>query len=342
MQNISIKTASSIHEIDPVAWDQLSNGHPFQSHRWYVYGERVMTDCPPYYVLAYDGNHLVARASFWLVRNEPVPKMLGPFRKAAQMTFSHWPLLICRSPLSHTRGFVSSDEARQAEIIPAFAESALDIAKGHSASFILFDYLSKKNIHSWPQYFSVMSAPHPGMKMENNWKSLDEYLAAGSKKDRQHYKRVLREAEKLGLEINRHSRAGCIDEALPLIRNVENRYGAFPNPWAREMLEHMEMVNGSFLTATMKGQLVGCGLLLEDNKSQMTSVLGRAEGVPYVYFMLVYESLKIAFEHNVRLLRWGSGADEIKQRLGFSPEDNSYLSFAAVHPFLRKMLRWVQ
>ena len=84
----------------------------------------------------------------------------------------------------------------------------------------------------------------------------------------------------------------------------------------------MDLVNGAFLTATIKGRLVGCGLLPEDNNSQMTSVLGRAEGIPYVYFMLVYESLKIAFDHNVHLLRWGSGADEVKQRLGFSSEDN--------------------
>ena len=70
----------------------------------------------------------------------------------------------------------------------------------------------------------------------------------------------------------------------------------------------------------------------------MTSILGLAEDIPYVYFMLVYESLKIAFEHNVRLLRWGSGAYDVKQRLGFSLEDNGSLLFAPVNPFLQKVL----
>jgi hypothetical protein len=107
------------------------------------------------------------------------------------------------------------------------------------------------------------------------------------------------------------------------------------------MLEHMQMVNGSFLAATIQGQLVGCGLLLEDNNSQMTSLLGRVEGIPYVYFMLVYESLKMAFEHKVLLLRWGSGADEVKQRLGFTSEDNGHMAFTAVNPFLQKILRWI-
>jgi predicted N-acyltransferase len=186
-----------------------------------------------------------------------------------------------------------------------------------------------------------MSTPNPGMEMQNRWSSIDEYLASAGKKDRQHYKRVLREAAKLGIQIDCHSRAESVDDALPLIHNVEMSHGALPNPWAEAMLEHMELVQGAFLTATINKQLVGCGLLLEDNGSQMTSVLGLAKDVPYVYFMLIYESLKMAFEHNVRLLRWGSGASDVKHRLGFSFEDNGSLSFRPVNPGLQKMLRWM-
>lgn len=174
MANLRIKTASSIHEIDPIAWDQLSNGRPFQSHHWYVYGERVMADCPRVYVLAYEADRLLARASLWLVRNEPVPQMLGPFRKPAKAMFNRWPLLICRSPLSNTSGFLLSDETRRAEILSAFADSALDISEKYRASFIVFDYLSSTNTHGWPRYFSAMSASNPGMKMENCWESLEE------------------------------------------------------------------------------------------------------------------------------------------------------------------------
>lgn len=91
---------------------------------------------------------------------------------------------------------------------------------------------------------------------------------------------MLREADKLGIEINRHFHVERIDEALPLIRNVEVSHGALPNPWAKEMLEHMDLINGAFLTATIKGQLVGCGLLLEDSNSQMTTGFGGQSYVP--------------------------------------------------------------
>jgi predicted N-acyltransferase len=341
MSNLSLKIASSIHEIDAGLWNQLSPGKPFQSHQWYVFGEQVMSDCQPIYLLAYDDNTLIARASLWLMRNEPVPKMLGQLRKAAAGIFKHWPLLICRSPLSYTSGLAMADDQRQKDILAEFGKAALRVASKERASFVLFDYLRKASLCDWPDHFLTLTDLEPGMNLENRWMSLDEYLASGHKKDRQHYKRVRREADKLGIEVERHSSAENIADALPLIRNVELEHGALPNPWARQMLEHMHMVNSSFLTATIDKQLVGCGLIFEDNDSQMTSLLGLAKDVPYVYFMLLYESLQIAFEHRVSLLRWGSGAYDVKQRLGFSLEDNGSLVFTTVNPYLQRALQWL-
>ena len=340
MSNFSFKTAFSIHKIDATLWNQLSNGKPFQSHQWYGFGERVMSDCLPVYLLAYADDLLVARASLWLVRNEPVPKMLGPMRRIAASVIKRWPLLICRSPLSYTTGLILADQIRRPEILSEFARAAVAAANQYRASFVIFDCLSKADTQGWPPHFSVMSSLDPGMNMENRWSSMDEYMASGRKKDRQHYKRVLREAEKLGIKVDRHRLAENIDEALPLIRSVERGHGALPNPWARQILKHMEMVNGSFLTATIDNQLVGCGLVMEDNGSQMTGMLGLAENIPYVYFTLVYESLNLAFEHKVRSLRWGSGAYDVKQRLGFSFEDNGSLAFTAVNPYLQRILQW--
>jgi len=274
-----------------------------------------------------------------LIRNEPLPKMNFVARKALTLLLKRFPLLICKSPLAFTGGVIFVDDENQSELASALSNAALSVARQQSASFVLFDYLSKTNAQNLSAPFRVISAANPGTVMENKWRSLDDYLAAGDKKDRQHYKRVMREAENLGIKISRHARVEKISDALNLIRSVERTHGALPNPWARPMLEQMEMVNGVFLTATINAQLVGCGLLLEDNHTQMTSLLGLAERVSYVYFMLVYESLKIAFEHQVSLLRWGSGAYAEKQRLGFSLEDNDALAFAASNPTLQNLIR---
>lgn len=339
MSNLSVKTTFSIHEIDAGRWNQLSAGKPFQSHQWYVFGEKVMSDCLPIYLLAYDGDDLIARASLWLMRNEPVPKMFGQLRGVAAKLFRHWPLLICRSPLSYTTGLVFADDEKRSDVLAEFAEAALTVAQERRASFIIFDYLKKASSLDWPNHFSAITDSDSGMSMQNEWLCMDDYLASKHKKDRQHYKRVLRESEKLGIKINHHPRAENVDDALRLIRNVEQEHGALPNPWARQMLEHMQMVNGSFLTAKIHDQLVGCGLIFEDSQAQMTSILGLAKGIPYVYFMLLYKTLKMAFEHKVHVLRWGSGAYDVKQRLGFSAEDNSSLVFTAVNPYLQKALQ---
>jgi predicted N-acyltransferase len=341
MTKIDIKTASSIHEIDAGLWDELSIDKPFQSHGWYGYGEQVMADCPPVYLLAFSNGALIARACLWLVGNEPVPKTLGPVRNIAVTMLKRWPLLICRSPLSYTTGLVFANNMSQPEVLSAFSEAALYESNVRRASFVIFDYQSKAIANEWNHYFSVISTPNPGTHMENHWGTMDEYLMSAGKKNRQHYKRVLREAERMGIKIERHLNVENPDVALQLIRNVERRHGALPNPWAGRMLENIPMVNGSFLTAKIDNQLVGCGLALEDNSAQMTSSLGLAENVPYVYFMLLYESLNMAFEHNVRLLRWGSGAYDVKLRLGFTLEDNDFLAFAATSPYLQKVVRWL-
>ena len=341
LTNIKIKTASSILEVDATLWDELSNDKPFQSYQWYVYGEQVMSDCPPVYILAYSNGALIARACLWLIRNEPVPKVLGPVRNVAVTMLKRWPLLICRSPLSYTTGLVIANNLRQSEILSVVTEAALNVSDERRASFIIFDYQSKANAHDLNHYFSIISTPNPGTYMENRWGSMDEYLESAGKKNRQHYRRVLREALRMGIKIERHSNVENLEVPLQLIRNVEGRHGALPNPWADRMLEHMDMINGSFLTAWIENQLVGCGLILEDNGSQMTSTLGLADNIPYVYFMLLYESLKMAFEHDIRLLRWGSGAYDVKLRLGFSLEDNGFLAFAATNPRLQKVIRWL-
>jgi hypothetical protein len=49
MANLSVKTASSIHQNDAKLWNQLSAGQPFQRNERYVFGKQVMSDCRPIY-----------------------------------------------------------------------------------------------------------------------------------------------------------------------------------------------------------------------------------------------------------------------------------------------------
>lgn len=192
----------------------------------------------------------------------------------------------------------------------------------------MFDFLSKPESENWSGAFVSIQVQDPGTVMQNHWKSMDDYLADGNKKDRQHYKRTLRKAEKLGITLERHKQVKDVEAALELIHNVDKRYGNPPNPWMRPLLEKLEMVDGVWLEARQHGKLVGCGALLVDNESLLTTALGLAEDLPYVYLLLAYASLEEAFARNVRALRWGSGAYDVKQKLGFTLEDNNYITLA--------------
>jgi len=341
MASLKIETFDNIQQIEAAAWDQLSNGKPFQSHRWYVFGEQVMADCPPLYLLAYKDQVLVARAAFWLIRNEPIPELPVWLKNLVMAALKRWPLLICRSPLANLTGMVFSENAPRDEVCLAFAREALKISRQQGASFVVFDYLTEGETHGWPAPFTASQVSDPGTIMLNRWESLESFLESGNKKDRQHFKRTLREADKLGIKLSQPSCVTDLDRVLELVRNVDHRHQNAPNPWVRNLLKNFGEVQGTWIEAHIGDRLVGGGLLLEDNGAQMTTTLALDDNVPYLYFMILYTGLEVAFKNHVRMLRWGSGAYEVKKQLGFELEYNNYLSFCASSSLLQKVGQWL-
>ena len=84
------------------------------------------------------------------------------------------------------------------------------------------------------------------------------------------------------------------------------------------------MVDGTWLEIRKEGKLVGCGAVLRDNRFQLATSLGLEDDVPGGYFLLLYAALQEAFEHNIRLVRFGSGAYDVKRRLGLHLENTNH------------------
>ena len=342
--SLDFQIFNSITEVDAADWDRLSAGRPFTSHRWYCYGESVMSDCDPTYLVITQCGQPVARATFWRSPNEPLPIESTFFRRILEPIFRRWPLLMCQSPFASLPGVILPDLPLRRAAQALIGIKALEFLRQQGCSFLMVCYLPKELSTGWSDSLLPTSTPDPGTLMPLTWPSFEAWLEAGDKKDRQHYKRTLREAEKLGIRVTRHTNLETldVDEALLLIRGVAHRFRSAENPWARGMIEHLDIPErATFLTAHIGSQLVGCGLTLEDNGAQTNTLLGLAEKVSYVYFMLIYESLKVAFEHHIHLIRLGSGAYDIKQQLGFSLEDNNSLLFNAVNPMLQKTVQWL-
>lgn len=339
--SLDFKIFHSISEVDPANWDQLSAGRPFTSHQWYRYGETVMAGALPTYLIIYNQGEPIARATFWRMVNEPIMTEPEIIKKSIQLIMKRWPLLICRSPLSGLSGLILPEPPLRNDVQALLSLQAREISKQTGSSFLIFDYLHKEDCSGWVGNFTSVAEPNPGTIMHLTWPSFEDYLQAGNKKDRQHYKKTLREAEKLNIKVTRHKQAYNIDKALALIHGTERRFGSAENIWAQAMLENLSMAqDATFLTAEISDEMVGCGLILEDNGAQMNTILGLADNVLYVYFTLIYESLKIAFERHIKLLRLGSGAYEVKRQLGFSLEENNFIVFQAQNQLLQIISRY--
>jgi hypothetical protein len=324
MAELKVQVFKSISEIDPGIWNRVVAGRGFQSHSWYTFGERAMTDSTPTYLMAWDGVTPVGAAALFRVHNEPLP-LPSIARSFMESIFKHRPLLVCRSPLADTSALLLPGEPERDRVLTALAAKAQEEFKKQKCSFLVFDYLLTEQLrYPWPRGYEPITVSEPGTFMPIEWDSFETYLEAGNKKDRQHYKKSIKEAEENGIVLSKHRAVSEIDAALALIQNVSIWHGAAPNPWMRGLLENFAMIDGTWLELRKEGKLVGCGAVVRDNQFQLATALGLEDDVPGGYFYLLYAALQEAFEHNVRLVRFGTGAYDVKRRLGFHLEDTNH------------------
>jgi hypothetical protein len=325
MSKLSVQVFNSIHDIDPGTWDQIVAGRGFQSHHWYQFGERAMADCPPTYLIARDGETPVASASLFRVYNEPLP-LPEVARRFMASVFKHRPLLVCRSPLADTSALLLPGEPLRDEALTILGQTAQEQFRQQHCSFLVFDFLLTEQLRypTWPAGFEPVTISEPGTYMPLEWQSFEDYLEAGNTHDRQHYKRSLAEAEKNGLVLTKHKIISDIERSLKLIRNVSIWQGSAPNPWMRGLLENFSMLDGTWLEIHKENELVGCAAVVRDNKFQLATAIGLEDDVPGGYFLLLYTALQEAFEHKIRLVRFGSGNYDVKRRLGFHLEDTNH------------------
>jgi hypothetical protein len=325
MVKFNVQVFSSINEIEPEIWDRIVAGRGFQSHRWYQFGEHAMADSPPTYLLAWDGKTPIAGAALYKVYNEPLP-LPEVARRFMTSIFKQRPLLVCRSPLADTSALLLPGAPLRDPALTALARAAHEQFQKQHCSFLVFDYLLTEQLRypAWPQGFEPVTISEPGTYMPLEWQSFEEYLEAGNKHDRLHYKRSLREAEQNGFVLSKHKTIPNIEKALKLIRNVSIWHGSAPNPWMQGLLENFSRIDGTWLEIQKDGKLVGCAAVVRDNKFQFATALGLEDDVPSGYFLLYYTALQEAFEHDVRLVRFGGGAYDVKRMLGFHLEDTNH------------------
>jgi hypothetical protein len=326
---LNIKIYHSVEEIGAAAWDDLSEEKPYQSARWYEYGERVMEGSKPVYLVVFHNNQPVARGTFWVVKEEPLPVSVS-LNKRLQPFFRRWPLFICRSPLSNSSGLILPETRFREDALRLIAQEAKHQANHYHCAFIIYDFLSSKEVKNsgWPNGCLHTTGGEPGTIMKVEWASFEEYMDTRDPRNRRRVAYNKRKAVEMGITVSRHDSAMHINEAVRLVEQVEEKYGSPRNPWTRKMLENMGMVESTFLEARIGTELVGCELILYDNKAQLPTALGHAGSASYDYLEMLYANLCDAIDKRCKLMRWGSGSYDIKRHLGFELEDMNYVVVA--------------
>jgi predicted N-acyltransferase len=326
-----------VDEIEPEKWDYLAQGKPFASHRWYQFGETVLDDAASLYILLSKDGEPVARATFWLLRNEPLPVQARVVRSVMGMAFRRWPLLMCRTPLTDISGLIlPKDLTLRNEALTAFTEIARDWGRRRGVSFTVFDYLHEGEFTL--SGFPVMQLGDPSTHLINRWDSFDAYVRSLSASARKDYNRHRNRAADLQLVVQARERITDIDRALELIANVEQHHNTPPNPYVRRVLDHAHQVDATWLTAEIEGRMVACGLLLGDDSARILTCLGLDYDIKYVYFQMVYSAIRCAIEAGVKVLRGGGGAYDFKERLGFEPVNNTQIAVASSNAALVRLI----
>ncbi|MBN1967097.1 MAG: hypothetical protein JW910_20755, partial [Anaerolineae bacterium] len=198
-----VQVAHHVDEVGQPAWDALSDGQPFSSYRWYRFAEAVLGEALPVYIVLRQDGQPVARSTFWLQWEEPLPVPAGLTHRALKGLIRRWPLLICRSPLSSLPGLVLPPPPMQAEALRQMAEVALKLGRQHGASFIFYDYLEpgQLTLTGWPPQYTQFGVPDPGTALHIRWPDFETYLGAQRKSMQKDYRRHRNRAADLGLEL---------------------------------------------------------------------------------------------------------------------------------------------
>jgi len=340
-ENLDIHIAHHIQDISPETWQRYDSGQPFCSHAWYRFVERVLPCYRPLYLLADCDGQPAGRATFWVVHDEPLP-VPPPARWVLDGLIRRWPLLVCRSPIADAGGISLAPGAPAAATLQALFTTAGRCLTQQRGSFLIFDFVPEALLDlSWPSQLARARVSDPGTLLELQDDNFEDYLKHLTRPAYKDYRRHRNQAERLGIQVVACRQPESIAEALPLIRGVERRHGSAPKPWAPDLLAAAGQADATWLEARIGPRLVGCGLLLRDGPTQMMTLLGLDDTVEYVYFQLVYAAIRCACEHNVRWLRGGSGAYELKKRLGFRLENDNFIFFSGRGGLLQTVGRWL-
>ena len=346
--DFDVHVVKSVREVEEEIWDRCGGGHSFNSHHWYQYGEAVRENDTPVYILLFNQNELIARATFWVSWQEPIPVSSEPLRRLLERMLHRWPMLICRTPVIDATGLsLPADPVLRGCAIETIARTALQIASEYHISFVLFPYLQSNEAQApgWPSEYCAVDLPGPSTCLHIHWSDFESYLKQLPRSTRTYYRHNRNRANEWDIQVEPEKQPASPEQVAQFIRNVENQHKSPPNPWVASTIKNAGMVNATWFTARSRGKTVGSLLTFQEKENGLLSLIGLDYAVPHAYFQLLYEAIRSAIGKGMQSLWGGAGAYQFKQSMGFELVNNTWAVFAGRRKYLqilgRLTARWV-
>jgi len=341
-----LRSYSSILEIDPAAWHSLTQNAPFQDYQWHRFCEEIYHQTPHFYVTFEESDGtLVACASLWVYGEQvSLPIASKTIQWAAQKMIRHSPVVACEIPLAQFSSIHLAAGVDPANILPPLTEFTEELARQNRASFVYFNdtvFPTGQNPQVdrlwFPNYVPYEFPPEYYLPIE--WPDFSNYLASRSPSTQKDYRRHLNRTKDVQLSVGEISQP--IAPILELIQNVNEKHGNPETFWAEAAIKHQHLVNGTWITATLHGRLVGCGLLVGNEGNHRLLLLGMDYEVWGIYFRMMYTAIETAINQGTKRLFAGTGSAQFKSNLGFQPIP-SKIYYRPQNPLFRWFVKWIE
>jgi predicted N-acyltransferase len=311
---------SSIRDLPADAWDALTGGNFYLSHRWL----RVVEDDskpPPLYLTAWSSSGLLAGGlPVYPLERAPGNRLSDPaFVISDRPGADGWyPALLGGTRIGYASGILADPglppggEAAVCQILlDALARHGAD--GGFASSSLL--YLNQAGaaqvagVAGWPLVFSSAAAV-----LDVTWSSFEGYLASLTRQRRGRVRADLRHFAQSGLESRLVPLGEVVSAAAPLAVNVQHKYGHQSSPVRQvrffgdcaRQLDGDALVFGCFDGTRLIGFCLAFQwrdtLYIRSAGFDYDAVARRGEH----FMVMYYEPIRYAIEHSLATVHFGT------------------------------------
>jgi predicted N-acyltransferase len=319
-----------VEEIDPAAWNKVTEGYPFAGHAWFRFLEAVTRQLVPRYTLLYDSQGPVAAASYLLDPDPDMP-VPDPLRTWVDRYLDRHPLLSCQIPEIAKPGLfvpahAADDGTSALAMTKALIQAGQSLARQAGCSFLLYNLLSPGTRLALLEKAGLASyryTTEPGTVLTLQWPNFDAYLAHFPRKRRKDLRRSVRLIERAGIEITVEADPRPWAERFyDLLVKLYAEHGSampFSQDLAHQAYTHLGD-QAPLLVARRHGKVIGCGFCFCDGDTLLLRILGldkEEDPKGHGYRGLFFEAIRYAIARGLWRIDAGSTAYTWKRRLGF-------------------------